>query len=96
MIIQNKRLIIIFSTVSLMLLIPLIAMMFTDEVNWTTFDFLVAALLLLCTGLTIDFILRKVKLPIYRIILSVTILVIFLLIWAELAVGLFGTPLEGQ
>ncbi len=49
-------------------------MQFTAEVNWTLADFLVAAALLLSTGLTTDYIIRKVKLPIYRIAISAAIL----------------------
>ncbi len=92
----NKRLIIIVFSVMLLLLIPIIAMQFTDEVKWTLFDFLVAAVLLLSAGLTIDFIIRKVKRTKYRIALIVALLAILFLIWAELAVGIFGTPLSGQ
>ena len=96
MIMKNKRLIIIVSTVMFLLLIPIIAMQFTDEVKWTLSDFLVAAVLLLSTGLAIDFIIRKVKRTKYRIALTVALLAMLLLIWAELAVGIFGTPLIGQ
>ncbi len=71
-------------------------MQFTAEVNWTLADFLVAVALLLSTELTTDYIIRKVKLPIYRIALSMVILLMFILIWAELAVGIFGTPFGGS
>ena len=43
MIRQNKRLIGIVLAVPLLLLIPLIAMLFTGEVKWTLLDFIVAA-----------------------------------------------------
>ena len=90
---KNKRLSIIVSIVFLLLLIPLIAMQFTDEVNWTLLDFAIAAVLLLSSGLLIELVIRKVKSTKYRIALSLTIIAILLLIWAELAVGIFGTPL---
>lgn len=95
-IMKNNRLSIIVSIVSLLLLIPLIAMQFTDEVKWNLFDFVVAAVLLLSTGLAIDFVIRKVKSNKYRITLSLTIFAILFLIWAELAVGIFGTALSGH
>ena len=96
MIMKNKRLIIITSIVALLLFIPIIAMQFTAEVNWTQFDFIVAAVLLLSTGLAIDFVIRKVIGNKYRIALSVALLAMLLLIWAELAVGVLGTPLSGH
>jgi len=71
-------------------------MQFTDEVKWTLFDFIVAAVLLFGAGLTIDFIIRKVKRTKYRIILSVALLAMLILLWAELAVGIFETLLSGN
>lgn len=95
-IMQNKRLIIILFTSALILLIPLIAMQFTNEVNWTLLDFVVAGILLFGTGLLCELVIRKVSKIKYRIIICLVLLVILLLIWAELAVGIFGTPLSGQ
>lgn len=92
---ENKRLLIILSIIVLLLFIPLIAMLFTDEVNWTMFDFIVAAILLFSTSFAIEIVLRKVKSLNYRIVLIVVFLVMFLLIWAELAIGVFGTPFGG-
>lgn len=96
MIAQNKRLIIILTVVVIILLIPFIAMQFTEEVNWTVFDFLIAGVLLLGTGLMCEFVLRKASKTTYRIFICLVILLVFLLIWAELAVGIFGTPFGGS
>jgi hypothetical protein len=96
MITQNKRLIGILVAVVILLLIPLIAMQFTSEVDWSVFDFLVMAILLLGTGLMCELILRKIKKTAYRIALIAAILIAFLLVWAELAVGIFGTPFAGS
>lgn len=96
MITQNNRLIIILLSVAFLLLIPFIAMQFTGEVNWSPFDFLVMGILLFSTGLTCELVLRKVNKVEYRIALWVATLVIFFLIWAELAVGIFGTPFAGS
>ena len=93
---NNKRSLYIIFTVAVILLIPIIAMRFTDEVNWTLSDFIVAGALLLGTGLLLDLILRKIKSTKYRISISVALLAVFLLIWAELAVGIFGTPFSGS
>lgn len=96
MITQNKRLIGIVLAVAFLLLIPFIAMRFTDEVNWTLFDFIVAGVLLLGTGLICEFVLRKVKKFKHRFAICAAILAALLLIWAELAVGIFGTPFAGS
>lgn len=79
-----------------LLLIPLIAMQFTHEVNWGPLDFVVAGVLLLAAGLVIDLVLRKVKNTNYRIAIIIALLIALLLIWAELAVGIFGTPFGGS
>ena len=96
MIVQNKRLIIIVITSVIISFIPLIAMHFTDEVNWTLFDFVIAGILLIGTGLMCEFTLRKIKKTKYRIAIILAILVVLLLIWAELAVGIFGSPFSGN
>ena len=93
MVMQNKRLIIIVLAVALLLLIPLIAMQFTHEVNWTLMDFVVAGVLLLGTGLLCELVIRKVNNVRLRIAICVALLAILLLIWVQLAVGIFGTLL---
>lgn len=93
---KNKRLIIILSTAVALLSIPLIAMQFTNEVNWSLFDFTLMGVLLLGTGLLCELVLRSVKSTRNRIIVCVAILLGFLVIWAELAVGIFGTPFAGS
>ena len=96
MITQNKRLTGIVLTVAFLLLIPLTAMLFTDEVDWNLFDFVVMGVLLLGTGLLCELVIRKVRNMDYRIGLIALILVALFLIWAELAVGIFGTPFAGS
>ena len=96
MIIKNKRVAGIVLTVTMLLLIPLIAMQFTNAVNWSVVDFAVAGVLLLGSGLLGDLVLRNVKKPRYQIFLYGVILAALLLIWLELAVGIFGTPFAGS
>ena len=79
-----------------LLLIPFITMQFTSEVNWSPFDFLVMGILLFFTGLSIDLAIKKIKSPKTTIISIGVILMLFFLIWAELAVGIFGTPFAGN
>lgn len=93
---QNKRLAAIILTIAGLLLIPLIAMQFTNEVNWDGTDFIVMAALLLSTGLLCELFLRKIKSAGNRILVCGVVLLAFFLIWAELAVGIFGTPFAGH
>ncbi|MES2760855.1 MAG: hypothetical protein V4677_01560 [Bacteroidota bacterium] len=93
---KNKRLIIILATVATLLSVPLIAMQFTNEVKWTVFDFVVMGILLSGTGLLIDLVLRKVTKTSTRILVCGAVLLVFLITWAELAVGVFGTPFAGS
>jgi hypothetical protein len=84
----NRLLIISFITV-LLLLLPLIAMQFTKEVNWTLSDFGIAGVLLFGTGLLCELAIRKIKNTKYRIAVVLAILLVLLFVWAELAVGIF-------
>ena len=91
MITPHKRLFAIVLAAAFLLLIPVIA-----NFPWSAIDFIVAGILLLGTGLACEFVLRNVKKFEHRIVLCVIILAALLLIWAELAVGLFGTPFAGS
>lgn len=64
-----KRVVIILIIVAGILLIPLVAMQFTNEVNWTIFDFVVAGILLYASGLMLEFNSRKIQKRSRRIIL---------------------------
>ena len=71
-------------------------MQFTDEVNWTTTDFIIAGVLLLGAVMISEIVLRKIKSLNYKVGLLSAILIIVILIWIELAVGIFGTPFSGN
>ena len=77
-------------------MIPLIAMQLTDEVKWSLFDFIIMGTLLLITGLMGEIIFKRVKNSKHRLILYIIIAMIFFLVWAELAGGIFGTPFAGS
>lgn len=92
---KNKGLYFILAAVIVLLSIPFFAMQFTGEVNWELNDFAVMGGLLLAVGLAIEFVLRKFPKTKHRIGIILAILLVFFLIWAELAVGIFGTPFAG-
>lgn len=93
---KTNRFLIILLIVGALLLIPIIAMQFSSEVVWTASDFIIMGILLLVTGLGIDLVLRKVSSSKNRLIMGGIILALFFMIWAELAVGVFGTPFAGS
>jgi hypothetical protein len=75
----------IFLIVFGILLIPLIAMQFSSEVNWNVFDFLMMGFLLTTTL----FLIRYSKKRTHNTIIIIGIVAIFLTIWIQLAVGIF-------
>jgi hypothetical protein len=88
---QNKDLLGAGLVVGLILLVPLLAMRFTDEVVWGLADFVVAGALLTGTGLAFVLAARKTGSIAYRIAIAVALTAALLLVWIELAVGLvFG------
>lgn len=81
---------------ALVLMVPLVAMQFTSEVNWDATDFIAAGALLMVTGLVYVFISRMVRTPQQRMVARIVMLGVLFLVWAELAVGIFGSPIAGS
>jgi uncharacterized membrane protein YgdD (TMEM256/DUF423 family) len=94
--IGSKQLLRVFLGTAAILLVPLVAMQFTREVNWTGGDFLVGAVLLAGTGMLFELARAKLRSRKSRLIASVVIGFCFLFVWAELAVGLVGSPFAGS
>ena len=78
------------------LLVPLVAMRFTDQVNWSALDFVAAAILLAGAGSAYVWLTRRPGRLGRRLIIGAAILVALLLAWAELAVGIVGSPIAGS
>lgn len=81
---KNIRLICILLAVPALLLIPFIAMKFTGEVNWTALDFITMGVMLLATGLAIEFALRLLTSGLLRAAAVLVILFGFLMVWGTL------------
>lgn len=75
----------------LLLLVPAIAMRFTDEVRWTASDFLVAAVLLGGLGGGVELALRLPNSVAVKIAAIVAVTSVFALIWINGAVGIVGS-----
>ena len=93
---KNERLLWMSIVAGALLLAPAIAMRFTQEVVWTAGDFIAAGALLFGTVLAVERVLRKVTGRTARIAACASVLLVLVVVWAELAVGLFGGPFAGS
>ena len=78
------------AVVAFILLIPLVAMQFTEEVNWDLFDFAFMGALLFGSGLAYELVARKGRAVAYRAAVGVALAAAFLLVWVNGAVGFIG------
>ncbi len=89
--------ILLWGGLAMLLALPGLAMSLKAEgVNWTASDFLVMGGLLATLGIGIEVIMRLARGWRERLSAIGAIVVLFLLVWVELAVGLFGTPFAGS
>jgi hypothetical protein len=87
----NKRFIGILAAAAIMLLIP-----FALRFPWGAFDFIAAGVLLFGAGIALELALRLITKWEYRVAACVAILIAVALLWAELAVGIFRSPIAGS
>ena len=81
----------VWGTAALILLLPLVAMQFTDEVNWDGTDFIaVGAMLTVACG-AYELAARMTGSSAYRAAVGVAVSAAFILVWMNLAVGIIGT-----
>ena len=78
-----------------LLAIPAVSMLLGGAFVWSFMDFVIAGALLSFAALTIDYAWGRATSRNLRLAAVATILFVLILIWAELAVGLFGTPFAG-
>ena len=74
--------------VMFLLLLPLTFMQFTAEVNWDVIDFIVMGLMLFTAGSAVIIAYRNLSRKTFKIVTVATVL-LFVWLWAELAVGVF-------
>lgn len=91
-----KRKLITVSLVLCVLAIPFTAMQFTQEVKWSLLDFVIAATLLSAFAFFIEYILRKTIPTKNKIAFIIIATLLLIIVWLELAVGIFNTPLSGS
>ncbi|NVK21995.1 MAG: hypothetical protein HWD86_05720 [Kangiellaceae bacterium] len=79
----------LFIIMALILSIPLVAMQFTEQVNWNLMDFLIVGFLIFAAGSIFILISRKLGSTILKWLAGIVILGLLLLTWAHLAVDLW-------
>ena len=74
----------------LLLCIPLIGNIFIDGFSWSFFDFIIMGSLILLFSSGINLVLLGQKSIQYRVSVIGVLVLIFLIIWAKLAVGIWS------
>ena len=87
---QRRGRLVLWGSALCLLLLPLIAMQFTDEVNWDLADFIVFGIMLFIACGGFELATRMTKNTAYKIAIGLAIASVFLLVWMQLAVGLFS------
>lgn len=91
-----KVLKIIFIIVFSILMIPFIASQINESVNWTLMDYVIAGGILIVTALIINFVFNRIKNLKHRTVIIILLFILLLLLWAEMGVGIFGSPIAGN
>lgn len=94
--INLKRSAFIYLIAVSLLIIPALGMQFSNEVHWSFSDFLIAGIILLIAASMVNIILTFIHKKLWKIILLIISFFIIAIIWAELAVGIFGSPFAGS
>src|SRR5688572_26940497 len=80
----------LWGTAAFLLLLPLVAMQFTDEVNWDETDFIVFGAMLAVACGTYELAARMTGNTAYRAAIGTAVAAAFILVWMNLAVGIIG------
>ncbi len=89
-IVMQKNILHIAVVTGCILLVPLVAMQFTDEVKWGPLDFVFMGSFIFGTGLTYELIARKGGTLAYRVAVGIACATGLFLVWVNAAVGIIG------
>jgi len=78
-----------------LLFIPFFAMRFTDQISWSFFDFVIMGFMLIVYSFAIAYSFNNLY-GLKKSLLIIIVGLLFLLLWAELAVGIFNSPFAGS
>lgn len=94
--IKQQKPLLIFAIPSLLMIAAFISNNFVEGFNWTFSDFLIATILLFGTASIIYMIVNSKLSVRAKTMISIVIVIILMVIWVEMAVGLFGSPIAGS
>jgi len=93
----NKSQLVILIIVVLILTIPWLEQLDGKAAfHWTFFDYCAAFILLSTFGFGIEYLVRKTKSKKGKFLIILVLTLLFMLLWAELAVGIFNSPIAGD
>ena len=81
---------VVWGGAAVLLSLPLIAMQFTSEVNWTVSDFVFMGLMLGAVGVAFELAMRVARSSFYMLGAGIAAGTAFLVTWSNLAVGIIG------
>ncbi len=79
----------------LVLFVPLIGMMISNTIDWGLLDFIMAAVSLAVLGFAVSLIANRNG-TLKQIVFGIIITGLTVITWAELAVGIFSSPIAGS
>ncbi|UMQ40048.1 hypothetical protein MKS83_11620 [Chryseobacterium sp. Y16C] len=88
--------ILIFALPALLLAVAFFCNLFVEGFNWSLPDFVIAGILLFGTTFVISLVVNSKNSLFSKLIICGIVLLVLLLIWIELAVGIFGSPFAGS
>jgi hypothetical protein len=81
----------VWGGIAVLLALPLVAMQFSDEVQWTAADFIVMGGMLGLVGGAYELVVRVARNNAYVAAAGIAVASAFLMTWINLAVGIIGT-----
>jgi len=78
----------IAAAVAIILIFPLVAMQFTNEVSWSPFDFAAAAALLVGAGMIYAIASNRTHNPRHKAAIGLGVAAVLFIVWVQLAAGI--------
>ncbi|WP_294244033.1 hypothetical protein [uncultured Chryseobacterium sp.] len=96
MISRQQKTALIYAVPCLLMATAFFAGLFAEGWNWTASDFATAAALLFGAAFFINLAAVSQKPFFMKLMICLSVILVLVLIWIELAVGIFGSPFAGN